>query len=100
MGASVHQELANFVAAGLSPVEALRTATVAPARMMGLESQQGTVEVGKRADLLLLARNPLDNVGNAADRVGLLLGGLWFSEADLRALAQDLARSQAEKPQN
>lgn len=100
MGASVHQELANFVAAGLSPVEALRAATLAPAHMMGLAREQGTVETGKRADLLLLARNPLLDVANADDRVGLLLRGRWFSKADLETLARDFARSQAQKPQN
>jgi hypothetical protein len=94
MGASVHQELANFVAAGLTPHEALKAATVAPAMLLGLELEQGTIETGKRADLLLLARNPLEDIRHAADRVGLLLGGRWFSESDLEALRRDLVLSQ------
>jgi imidazolonepropionase-like amidohydrolase len=92
MGASVHQELANLVAAGLTPHEALRAATIEPAMMLRLEREQGTIETGKRADLLLLARNPLDDIGNAADRVGLLLGGRWFDERDLKAIAKDFSR--------
>jgi uncharacterized protein YfkK (UPF0435 family) len=91
-GASVHLELANFVAAGLSPAEALAAATVETARMLGLEKEQGTVEVGKRADLLLLSANPLTDIGNAQARVGLLLGGKWFSEQELQSMAQDLTR--------
>jgi hypothetical protein len=94
-GLSVHQELANFVAAGLSPAEALRAATLAPARMLGLEREQGTVEVGKRADLLLLGSNPLLNVAAATRPVGLVLAGRWLSAAELGALSSDLAPAQA-----
>jgi imidazolonepropionase-like amidohydrolase len=93
MGASVHQELANYVEAGLTPLEALRAATIAPAIMMGLEREQGTVEVGMRADLLLLAGNPLEDIRHAANRVGLLLGGRWFVGSDLEGLAQDFSRT-------
>lgn len=95
MGASVHQELANFVAAGLTPHEALKAATVSPARMLGLEREQGTIEIGKRADLLLLASNPLDDIGNAARPLGVVLNGGWLSETDLKAMAGDLSRSQS-----
>jgi imidazolonepropionase-like amidohydrolase len=90
-GASVHLELANFVEAGLSPAEALRAATVAPARMLGLELEQGTVEVGKRADLLLLSRNPLLDVSAAAKPVGIVLAGRWLTSSDLDSLPTDLA---------
>jgi imidazolonepropionase-like amidohydrolase len=94
MGASVHQELANFVEAGLSPHEALRAATVAPARMLGLEREQGTVEAGKRADLLLLAANPLEDVARAAKPAGLVLAGRWFTAQELEALPGDLRRGE------
>jgi imidazolonepropionase-like amidohydrolase len=90
-GASVHLELANFVEAGLSPAQALRAATVAPARMLGLELEQGTVEVGKRADLLLLSRNPLLDVSAAAKPVGIVLAGRWLTSSDLDSLPTDLA---------
>jgi len=92
MGASVHQELANFVEAGLSPHEALRAATVAPARMLGLEREQGTVEAGKRADLLLLGSNPLEDVGRAAKPAGMVLAGRWFTAEELEALPEDFGR--------
>jgi imidazolonepropionase-like amidohydrolase len=86
MGASVHLELANFVAAGMTPLEALRAATVAPARMLGLEAEQGSVEIGKRADLLILEGNPLQDIGETTRPFGLVLAGRWFSAEELSAL--------------
>ena len=65
-GFSVHEELANLVAAGLSPHAALRAATRAPAECLGLEQEFGAVLPGLRADLLLLAADPLADVGAAA----------------------------------
>ena len=91
-GASVHLELANFVATGLSPAQALAAATIQTARMLGLDKEQGSIEVGKRADLLLLSASPLTDVGNAQARVGLFLGGRWFTEQELQSMAQDLSR--------
>jgi hypothetical protein len=90
MGASVHLELANFVAAGMSPLDALRAATVAPAKMLGLEAEQGSVELGKRADLLLLAGNPLDDIRNTARPTGVVLSGRWFGSDELVAFRSTL----------
>jgi hypothetical protein len=89
-GASVHLELANFVAAGFTPAEALAAATIETARMLGLENEQGSIQVGRRADLLLLSANPLTDVGNAQARVGLVLGGRWIAERYLQSMARDL----------
>lgn len=91
MGASVPLELANFVAAGLSPLEALQAATISAARMLGLETEQGTVEVGKRADLLLLAQNPLEDVSRVANPSGVALRGRWFDAEELKALSAAMA---------
>ena len=95
MGASVHQELANFVAAGLTPHQALKAATISPAIMLGLDGEQGTIQIGKRADLLLLSANPLVDTSNAARPLGVVLNGRWFSETDLKSMAGDLTRSQS-----
>jgi len=62
-GFSLHDELANFVEAGLTPMEALQTATSNPARFLGREDL-GAIEPGKLADLVLLAANPIDDVHN------------------------------------
>lgn len=63
-GIGVHNELEQMVKAGLSPADALRTATLNPARFLAQESQFGTVQVGKKAELVLLDDNPLEDINN------------------------------------
>ena len=77
-GSTIHTELAEFVAAGLTPYEALRAATFAPAEYLGALNEFGTVEVGRRADLLLLDRNPLANVANVRSFRGVVVRGSWI----------------------
>src|SRR5207247_7666078 len=60
-GFSLHDELANFVEAGFTPMESLQTATSNPAKFLGMEVSFGSVETGKIADLVLLSANPLDD---------------------------------------
>lgn len=63
-GYSLINELEILVASGLSPLEALEAATVTPASFFSLQHEMGTVEVGKRADLVLLQADPLDDINN------------------------------------
>lgn len=63
-GWSLHDELAYYVEAGLTPLEALRTATRNPARFLGKQDVTGSVTAGKWADLVLLNANPLENIRN------------------------------------
>lgn len=63
-GYSLHSELDFLVRAGLSPLEALEAATVRPAEYFSLEDEMGTIDVGKRADMVLLDANPLDDINN------------------------------------
>ena len=63
-GYSLHNELAFLVRAGLTPLEALKSATIRPAEFLNLENKMGTIEVGKVADLVLLSANPLEDIGN------------------------------------
>ncbi|HEY9404278.1 MAG TPA: amidohydrolase family protein [Pyrinomonadaceae bacterium] len=63
-GHSIFRELELLVRAGLSPLEAIRAATLVPARALRMEGELGTVEAGKRADLLLVAGNPLDSISD------------------------------------
>jgi imidazolonepropionase-like amidohydrolase len=63
-GHAVHREIELYVEAGLTPMEALQAATIVPARAMKLDAELGTIEKGKRADLVVLNANPLDAIGN------------------------------------
>jgi imidazolonepropionase-like amidohydrolase len=82
-GFSLHEELQRFVAAGFTPLEALQTATLNPARFLGMENQLGTVEQGKLADLVLLNANPLDDIANTQNIAGVITSGHYFSRKDL-----------------
>jgi imidazolonepropionase-like amidohydrolase len=76
-GSSIHDELAQFAATGLSPYEVLRIATVDAADFLGGANDFGTIAVGRRADLLLVDSNPLDDVGALRTLGGVVLRGGW-----------------------
>ena len=63
-GHSVHREIELYVEAGFTPMEALQAATIVSARAMKLDAESGTIEKGKRADLVVLNANPLDSIRN------------------------------------
>ncbi len=86
-GASVHDELALLVAAGMTPLQALRAATSLPAQRFGLETR-GLVAVGKRADLLLVEGDPITDVMQTRSIVGVWKAGRRF---DHTAFVADLA---------
>jgi len=82
-GASPHDELGFLVRAGLTPLEALRSATIQPARVFGLADSLGTVAPGMLADLVLLDADPLDDIANARSVSGVILGGRFLDRAEL-----------------
>lgn len=82
-GDALHEELALMVAAGLSPREALATATVHPARVLGRGGRSGQVTPGMDADLVLLAANPLDDITATRRIHGVMAGGRWLDRAAL-----------------
>src|SRR6266436_6548988 len=82
-GYSLHEELQRFVAAGFTPLEALQTATINPARFFGIEDQAGTVEKGKIADMVLLSANPLEDISNTQKIEAVILNGQYIRRADL-----------------
>jgi imidazolonepropionase-like amidohydrolase len=97
-GFSLHEELQRFVAAGFTPLEALQTATLNPARFFGIEDRFGTVEAGKIADLVLLKANPLDDIANTQKISAVILNGRYFSSKDLEKMlagAEAAARVQS-----
>jgi len=94
-GFAVHEELANLVAAGLSPYEALRAGTSGAAEFMHASEEWGTVAVGRRADLLLLEKNPLEAVANAKTPLGVMVRGRWLPRAELDESLEKLAKEYA-----
>jgi hypothetical protein len=89
-GEGLHEELALLVEAGLPPVQALRAATLNPARFLRLDSDLGVVGAGKLADLVLLDANPLDDIHNTTKINAVVENGHLFLRADLDAILADL----------
>jgi imidazolonepropionase-like amidohydrolase len=82
-GFSAHRELGAMVAAGLTPYEALKSATASVGVYFGAEASVGTVAAGKRADLMLLEANPLTDIANSSRIAGVMVNGRWLSKADI-----------------
>jgi imidazolonepropionase-like amidohydrolase len=89
-GFGIHDELQEFVNDGLTPFQALQTATVNPARYFRRLGEFGTVEPGKRADLVLLEQNPLADISNTRKIAGVTVRGRWLSSGDLIAMVNDV----------
>src|ERR1700687_2081956 len=82
-GFSLHEELQRFVAAGFTTMEALQTATLNPAKFLGMEDRLGTIEKGKLADLALLDANPLEDIHNTQRIAAVIVNGRYLSRAEL-----------------
>jgi hypothetical protein len=89
VGSSVHDELQLLVEAGLTPYQALEIGTRNTAMFLGTLDSTGTLEVGKRADLVLLHGNPVQDIRNTAQSAGVMIGGRWLPREELdRRLAE------------
>jgi len=91
-GVALHRELKELVDVGLTPFEALRTSTTSPFEYLGEADRSGTVEVGKRSDLLLLDENPLKDVSAASKIAGVLIRGRWIGRDEIQKTMQKIAR--------
>ena len=74
-GHSVHREIELYVEAGLTPMEALQAATIVSARAMKMDGELGTIERGKRADMVVLNANPLESIRNIRSVRWTISGG-------------------------
>jgi predicted amidohydrolase YtcJ len=92
-GISLHEELVLLVEAGLTPLEALRAATLNPARVLGLADSLGTIESGKLADLVLLEANPLADINNTQRIRAVVANGRLYRRADLDRLLAEVESS-------
>jgi imidazolonepropionase-like amidohydrolase len=96
-GISLHLELQRFVAAGFTPLEALQTATLNPARFYGKLNDFGSIQPGRIADLVLLRANPLDNIANTRSVAGVVADGHYFSQKDIDQRRERLKQFAATK---
>jgi imidazolonepropionase-like amidohydrolase len=82
-GFSTHRELESLVAAGLTPYQALETGTRNVATFFGTTKETGTIERGKRADLILLDADPLADIRNTSRRAGVMVRGKWLPQSEI-----------------
>jgi imidazolonepropionase-like amidohydrolase len=99
-GFSLHEELQRFVAAGFTPLEALQTATLNPARFFGMQEQLGTIERGRIADLVFLDANPLDDIRNTQKVSGVILNGRFLNRSDLQKILQSVEEAAKKEPRS
>ena len=85
-GLGLHEELALFVECGLTPLQALQASLLAGPRFFGLERRYGSIEPGREADLLLLERNPLEDIHATRSIEGVVLHGRYLDRAALDRL--------------
>ena len=89
-GFSIHDEMELFVKAGLKPIEALQTATINPAKFLGIEKDYGSIEIGKTADLVLLTENPLFHIENTKKIDSVMINGILFNKNDIEKTLKQL----------
>jgi hypothetical protein len=90
-GYSLHDELAQLVDSGISPFEVLKTTTINAAELIGLEDELGTIEIGKKADFVLLFNNPLQDINAVRKNDGVMIRGQWFSRDELQQRLENIA---------
>jgi imidazolonepropionase-like amidohydrolase len=82
-GFSLDREVELYVQVGFTPMEAIQAATLVPARAMGMEKDSGTIEVGKRADVILVDGNPLENISDIRKVSAVFAAGKMYQPAAL-----------------
>jgi imidazolonepropionase-like amidohydrolase len=88
-GFALHDELKTMVDAGLTPYAALQTATVNPAIFLEMKNRTGTIAVGKEADLVLLDKNPLEDINHTRSIAGVSSGNSWLNLDDIQNLLEE-----------
>jgi hypothetical protein len=96
-GFSLHDELANLVQAGLSPMRAIQAATRDAARCLGIDHRHGTVTPGKAADFVVLDANPLHDIANTTRINAVVTRGRLIGHAEREQLLADV-RAAAQNP--
>lgn len=92
-GFSIHHEMRMMVDAGLTPYEVLVTGTRNPAIYFDTPEDFGTVQENRRADLILLEANPLEDISNVQQRVGVMVRGVWWPEDEIQQRLGEIAET-------
>ena len=90
-GFSIHREMQYMADAGMSPYEVLKSGTKNVGEYFRNNDAFGTIGVGRRADFILTNSNPLDDIANVADRVGVMVRGRWLSEEMIQERLTEIA---------
>jgi hypothetical protein len=98
-GSSVHDELAELVAAGFTPAEALRAATLSGAEYLGRTADLGSIRAGRYADLVLVDQDPLADVGNAGRIHAVVTNGRIFERSALDSMLASVETAARPSPQ-
>ena len=92
-GVSAHEELRELVDAGLTPYQAILAGTRNPSEVLNAPNEFGTVTVGRRADLILLEGNPLEDVRQVSKQTGVMIRGRWLPQAEVQKKLDEIAAS-------
>lgn len=95
-GFSVHQELIDLVDAGLSNIEALRAATIVPAKYANQQYKLGSIKIGKLADIVILDKNPLKVISNTKQIYGVIHNGMYYDKQkieEIKSITESMASS-------
>lgn len=93
VGFSLSKEFSFLQDAGIKPYQILLATTVNPARYLGTYGVQGTVSVGKNADLVLLNKNPLEDIQNINSIEGVILKGKWITKKNISSMLEEVETS-------
>jgi imidazolonepropionase-like amidohydrolase len=88
-GFALHDELRTMVEAGLTPYAALQTATINPATFLEMNKRTGTIVVGKEADLVMLDKNPLEDITNTRSISGVSSSSGWLDKDGVQKLLDE-----------
>ena len=94
-GIGAHWELWSFARGGMTPTEALRAGTIAPARSLGMAADIGSLEVGKLADLVILREDPSADISNSDKIEQVMLGGRLYDAATMNEVGTGTAMRRA-----
>jgi len=94
-GFSIHKELEELVAVGITPYEALKASTTNPFEFLGELDNAGTVEIGKVSNLLLLEENPLEAISNTRKIYGVLVQDRWIPKEEIKSRLNNISKANA-----